>query len=138
MDAHVKLTLQCQSLRAFALFATGILLFLAENAWMGREIAVQQMPCIVGVATLFFALGLFSALLYIRIMRGGGRQAAGFYVLNQGLRLMLAVAVLLFYAFIVRTNLVAFALNLFVLYIVEIVFSLIYSTRMEHLTKKNK
>lgn len=135
MDAPLKLTLQSLALKAVSLFVASIALFLAERAWMGRDVAIQQIPCIVVIATLFFALSLAASAIYLRIMRNGGKQAMGFYILHKGVRLMLAIAILIFYAFASHNNLLAFALNLFVLYIVEMVVSIVYTTKMEHITK---
>lgn len=138
MDAQLKLTFQSHIVKAFILCLAGVALFLAERAWLGEETAIQQMPCIVGIATLFFALGLPASAVYVRIMRNGGKQAMGFYILQKGIRLMLAVAILVFYAFACHDNLLAFALNLFALYIVEMVASVIYTTKMERITKSNQ
>lgn len=135
MDAPLKLTLRSQVAKAVSLALTGIALFLAEYAWFGRDAALQQMPCIISIATLFFALSLAASAIYLRIMRNGGKQAMGFYILHKGIRLMLAIAILVFYAFASHNNLLAFALNLFVLYIVEMVASVIYTTKMERITK---
>jgi len=138
MDAQLKLTLQSHIVKAFSLCLAGVALFLAERSWLGMDVAIQQMPCIIGIATLFFALGLPTSAVYLRIMRNGGKQVMGFYILQKGIRLMLAVAILVFYALAGHDNLLAFALNLFALYIVEMVASVIYTTKMERITKSNQ
>lgn len=138
MDAQLKLTLRSHIVKAFGLCLTSVVLLLAERAWIGRDTAVQQVPCIVGIVTLFFALGIPATAFYLRIMRNGGKQAMSFYFLHKGIRLMLAIALLVFYAFARRGNLPTFALNLFALYIVEMVTSVIYTTKMERITKSNQ
>lgn len=135
MDALLKATIQSLLTKAIAYCATGIVLYLADLALWGQPVAMQQLPCILVLATLFFAFGLALSPLYLRIMRQGGKRAMGFYILQKGLRLMGALVLLVVYAFAGKENLVAFALNLFVLYIVGMVVSLIYSTRMEHLSR---
>lgn len=138
MDAQQRVTLRSQIVKAFSLCLAGVLLFLAERAWLGRDTAIQQVPWIVGIATLFFALVLPASAMFLRIMRNGGKRAMGFYILHKGVRLMLAIALLVLYAFASRDNLLVFAINLFALYIVEMVTSVIYATKMERITKSNQ
>lgn len=135
MDAFVKVTVQSLVIKAVAYCVAGILLYLADIALWGQPVAVQQLPCILLLATLFFAYGLAFAYPYLCVMRRGGKLATSMYLLQGGCRLMLAIVIIVVYAVAGKANLAAFALNLFALYIIGMITSLIHSTRMEHLSK---
>ena len=94
--------------------------------------ALQQALPISVLAAVFFATMLLEqyALRYLRRAKGG-KGVTGFYLLSKMLRLLLAIVMLLAYAFAIRTNIVLFAVNLFVCYIITVVLSSIFCVKGE-------
>lgn len=126
---------KAQAVKAVVLCVTGVALFFAEAALISREAALQQVPCIVVLATLFFALGLLGGGIYIKVMRGGGKWAMTYYLLAKMTRFFLALVIFVIYAFAIRTNLLALVLNLFALYLADLVCETVFSVKVEHLKK---
>ena len=127
MSTPVKHT----GIAALALLLTGPLLLLGET-WITGRAALQQALPISILAAVFFATMLIEqyVLRYLRQTKGG-KGVTGFYLLSKMLRLLLAIAMLLVYAFAIRTNIVLFAVNLFVCYIVTVVLSSIFCVKGE-------
>ena len=116
---------------ALALLIAGPLLLFGET-WIVGSAALQQALPISVLAAVFFATLLVEqyALRYQRRAKDG-IGVTGVYVLSQFARLLLAIVLLLVYAFAVRTNIVLFAVNLFVCYIVTVVLSSIFCVKGE-------
>lgn len=124
-------------LKAATLCIASVLLFFISLAVAGKEVAFQQAPYLVLVSTLFFALSLGGGALFTVVMKDGGKRAISFYLLAKVLRLFLSIAVLLIYALADCRNILAFSMNLLVLYLVSMVTSIIYYVRVEQkLSKK--
>jgi len=138
MDILLVRMIKNQVFKAITLCIAGMVLFAAEM-WIGsREIAMQQVTSILVLATLFFAFGLLSASIYIKVMRGGGKWAMQYYMLAKSLRFFLALIILIVYALLIQTNLAVFAINLFVIYLIDIAYSTALSIRIEQQTKNKK
>lgn len=131
MDRYLKQTVVSLVLKAVSFCLTGVLLFFAERSFMGQEGAVQQVPYIILITTLFFALGLLGNMVFLGLARKNSKYIMGYYLLFKVVRLLLAVVLLVIYAIAVRHNLLAFAVNVLVLYVVEMVLSIMHCTRME-------
>ena len=116
---------------AMALLLAGPLLLFGE-AWIVGSAALQQALPISVLAAVFFATMLLEqyALRYLRRAKDG-KGVTGFYLLSKMLRLLLAIAMLLAYALAIRTNIVLFAVNLFVCYIITVVLSSIFCVKGE-------
>lgn len=135
MDIYLKHTVQWLTVKALAFCLSGGGLFFADASLWGRETALSQVPCILLISILFFSLAVLGQLFYLPIMRKGGKGVLGYYLLYKVVRLLLAISLLVGYAFHNREFLLPFALNIVVLYLVEMVISILHSTRMERNSK---
>ena len=113
-------------------FIAALALLLFGETWIVGTAALQQALPISVLAAVFFATMLLEqyALRYLRRAKGG-KGVTGFYLLSKTLRLLLAIAMLLASALAIRTNIVLFAVNLFVCYIITVVLSSIFCVKGE-------
>lgn len=133
--------LRKHSLLAFVkevvLLCLGVLVFCLAEKLLGRLAAGSELlPALsvsVGLLLLFDAVCL---LIYERVMQSGGKMAVGFYLLTKTLRLLLAILILLVYAFVDCRHLLDFAIALFVLYVVQMVVSIQHQVKMERTNKQ--
>lgn len=133
--------LRKHSLLAFVkevvLLCLGVLVFCLAEELLGRLAAGSELlPALsvsVGLLLLFDAVCL---LIYERVMQSGGKMAVGFYLLTKTLRLLLAILILLVYAFFDCRHLLDFAIALFVLYVVQMVVSIQHQVKMERANKQ--
>ncbi len=107
--------------KAITICVTGALLLLFELLLAGANVAMQQAPLLLVIATLIMAVNVLSSMVYKWIMKDGGRHAIGFYLIDKVVRFFLVIVIVLIYALADRRNLLAFALNLLVLYIADAV-----------------
>ncbi len=131
--------LKTEGFRAILLAFVSISLFLIEAKLCGRIDAIQQVPWVTGLATLFFALGLASSgvrLLWRSLHRGKARMH--FYLLTRFGKMGLAVVVLLAYAVGVKDHLLLFAVNLVILYFVDMICSTVSAAQWERRTKPSQ
>lgn len=138
MDAIRKNLFTSQAVKALLLCVVGVILFLTEQCWLGRDVAIRQVPIIVGAATLFFAFGLLCSFLYLRIMQRGGKWAMNYYLLHTMIRLFIVVVLIVLYALLVHADLLAFSLNVFIIYLTEMICSTVTSVKIEHLMQHTK
>lgn len=110
--------------------------FLIEQACSGRVAAIQQIVFIIGLSGVFFAMGLMVNSIYLSLVRKGSKQLMGFFLLCKLARFVVAVLLLVIYALADGSNLLLFAINLLVIYLVEMVLSVIYYARVERNTPK--
>lgn len=114
------------------------LLFLVELMLTTQETALQQVPCLVVNAMLFYLLAVGCDAVYLWVMKEGGKRAISFYLLVKVLRLFLAIIVLLIYAFADCRNLLVFSMNIFVLYLVSMITSILFYVKTEQKFKIKK
>lgn len=124
--------------KAITICVTGALLLLFELLLAGANVAMQQAPLLLVIATLIMAVNVLSSMVYKWIMKDGGRHAIGFYLIDKVVRFFLVIVIVLIYALADRRNLLAFALNLLVLYIADAVTSMIYYVSIERNFNKKK
>lgn len=135
MQKHINHSLL---LKAVTLCVSCVLLFIIELLLAGRDAAVQQTPYMVLTATLFFALSTLGSLLYKVVMQQGGKRAISYYLLDKVVRLFLTIVLMVLYAFANGSNLLLFAINLLVLYMVSIITSIIFYAKVEHHISKKQ
>lgn len=135
MDKFLKLSFKNIIVKAVCFCLIGIILFFFNCLLQGKDIAIQQILGILFVSTLFFAYSLLASVAYIKIIRSGQKIITNFYILHEGIQILLAIGIIVFYAFARLNNLLTFSLNLFVLYIIQLITSVIYFIKMEHLIK---
>lgn len=136
MDGFQKQTAKSIVAKAVVYCIACMLLFFADHTFWGSDVAVQQIPFILLISTVFFSLGIVAAALYMHLMRTGRKKSLmTFYLLHKAVRLMVAVLLIVVYAFADKPNLLTFAMNLFVFYLVGMIMTLIHSMRMERLVK---
>lgn len=124
--------------KAITICVTGALLLLFELLLAGTNVAMQQAPLLLVIATLIMAVNVLSSMVYKWIMKDGGRHAIGFYLIDKVVRFFLVIVIVLIYALADRRNLLAFALNLLVLYIADAVTSMICYVSIERNFNKKK
>lgn len=124
--------------KAITICVTGALLLLFELLLAGANVAIQQAPLLLVIATLIMAVNVLSSMVYKWIMKDGGRRAIGFYLIDKVVRFFLVIVIVLIYALADRRNLLAFALNLLVLYIADAVTSMICYVSIERNFNKKK
>lgn len=124
--------------KAITICVTGALLLLFELLLAGANVAMQQAPLLLVVATLIMTVNVLSSMVYKWVMKDGGRHAIGFYLIDKVVRFFLVIVIVLIYALADRRNLLAFALNLLVLYIADAVTSMICYVSIERNFNKKK
>ena len=83
-------------------------------------------------------MGLMVNSIYLSLVRKGSKQLMGFFLLCKLARFVVAVLLLVIYALADGSNLLLFAINLLVIYLVEMVLSLLYYARVDCTTAKNQ
>lgn len=124
--------------KAITICVTGALLLLFELLLAGANVAMQQAPLLLVIAILIMTVNVLSSMVYKWIMKDGGRHAIGFYLIDKMVRFFLVIVIVLIYALADRRNLLAFALNLLVLYIADAVTSMICYVSIERNFNKKK
>lgn len=99
-----------------------------ESRLVGMDAALTQVvPLTVG-STVFFALSLVTFALYHALVSQGGKSLVGFYLGSKLLYLLLTLGSLVIYGVASGPQIVLFAVNLMVLYMVYLVnSSLLYA-----------
>lgn len=124
--------------KAITICVTGALLLLFKLLLAGANVAMQQAPLLLVIAILIMTVNVLSSMVYKWIMKDGGRHAIGFYLIDKVVRFFLVIVIVLIYALADRRNLLAFALNLLVLYIADAVTSMICYVSIERNFNKKK
>ncbi len=123
--------------KAITSCVTAALLLCFELMLAGANVAMQQAPPVVCVATLLMVVNGLSSMAYKWIMKDGGRRAIGFYLIDKVVRFFLVIVIVLIYALADRRNLLAFAINLLVLYVADAVTSMmLYVSTEQNFNKK--
>ncbi len=123
--------------KAITICVTVALLLCFELMLAGANVAMQQAPPVVCVATLLMVVNGLSSMVYKWIMKDGGRRAIGFYLIDKVVRFFLVIVIVLIYALADRRNLLAFAINLLVLYVADAVTSMmLYVSTEQNFNKK--
>lgn len=123
--------------KVITICVTVALLLCFELMLAGANVAMQQAPPVVCVATLLMVVNGLSSMVYKWIMKDGGRRAIGFYLIDKVVRFFLVIVIVLIYALADRRNLLAFAINLLVLYVADAVTSMmLYVSTEQNFNKK--
>lgn len=123
--------------KAITICVTVALLLCFELMLAGANVAMQQAPPVVCVAILLMVVNGLSSMAYKWIMKDGGRRAIGFYLIDKVVRFFLVIVIVLIYALADRRNLLAFAINLLVLYVADAVTSMmLYVSTEQNFNKK--
>lgn len=123
--------------KAITICVTVALLLCFELMLAGANVAMQQAPPVVCVAILLMVVNGLSSMVYKWIMKDGGRRAIGFYLIDKVVRFFLVIVIVLIYALADRRNLLAFAINLLVLYVADAVTSMmLYVSTEQNFNKK--
>ena len=123
--------------KAITICVTVALLLCFELMLAGANVAMQQALPVLCVATLLMVVNGLSSMVYKWIMKDGGRRAIGFYLIDKVVRFFLVIVIVLIYALADRRNLLAFAINLLVLYVADAVTSMmLYVSTEQNFNKK--
>lgn len=129
MDTPDKRIARCLLTKTLTFIIVSLILFLFQLMLAGRDVAFQQAPMLVVISTIFLALNFVSGMAHDWVMKDGAKRA---------LRFFLVAAILLIYGLADRRNILAFAINLLVLYIANVVTSMMYYIKMEQNIKKKQ
>ena len=115
-------------MEALAYWLVSPALVWSESGLAGMDAALTQVvPLTVG-STVFFALSLVTFALYHALVSQGGKSLVGFYLGSKLLYLLLTLGSLVIYGVTSGPQIVLFAVNLMVLYMVYLVnSSLLYA-----------
>lgn len=123
--------------KAITICVTAALLLCFELMLAGANVAMQQAPPVVCVVILLMVVNGLSSMVYKWIMKDGGRRAIGFYLIDKVVRFFLVIVIVLIYALADRRNLLAFVINLLVLYVADAVTSMmLYVSTEQNFNKK--
>ena len=123
--------------KAITICVTASLLLCFELMLAGANVAMQQAPPVVCVVILLMVVNGLSSMVYKWIMKDGGQRAIGFYLIDKVVRFFLVIVIVLIYALADRRNLLAFAINLLVLYVADAVTSMmLYVSTEQNFNKK--
>lgn len=111
-----------------------VLLFTEHLIGLDKEIN-QALP-ITLLSAFFFIYSYMSLLIFHNLYSKRDKRLTGFYLIDKIVRLLLSVLILLVYGLICGKDIVAFAVNLFTLYLVTMFFSSYYWIKKEQ--KYNK
>ncbi len=138
MDTLDKRIARCLLTKTLTFIIVSLILFLFQLMLAGRDVAFQQAPMLVVISTIFLALNFVSGMAHDWVMKDGAKRALSFYLVVKVVRFFLVAAILLIYGLADRRNILAFAINLLVLYIANVVTSMMYYIKMEQNIKKKQ
>lgn len=137
MDALSKLTFTSLLAEAAGYACAALLLVFFGEAAGGPWAGLSPWGAAL-VALLFLLYSVAASAVYVPALRRGGKQVMAFYLLAKTLRLLMAILLLLVYAIAFGGHTLAFAINLFVLYVVGLVASTVFYARAERITSKKQ
>lgn len=110
--------------------------FFTEAILVGRTEAFGQAPCLILLATLFFAFGILCFPIFSLLMRKGGKVLVGFYLVSKIIILLASIVILVAYALKDGQDLLLFALNILSLYVAFLIISTWFYIKAERKTKQ--
>ncbi len=116
---------------------TGGLLYAVGNFIPALHTDAQALGITV-IASALFLHTTFSLFLLHHLAEQGGKTLTAFYLIEKVTRLLLCAILLVLYGVLVKTGILAFAMDLLALYVVTAGFTTYYSLRMEHNIKHSK
>ena len=113
-----------------------ILLFVEHIC--GLDEAINQGLPITLLSAFFFFYSYISLLIFHHLYSKKSKGLTGYYLIDKTVRLLLSILILLVYDLAYGRDIAAFAINLFMLYIVTMVFTSYYCIKKEQKAKYNK
>lgn len=110
------------------------LVFLLE-VWLFDVTPIVTARSIIGIYVLYYALTLGEIFIVSHFRRTSPASIMGIYMASKGLRFLLTVAIILLYGFLKGPEFIAFTSNVFICFIVTLVFTTICHMKEE--TKHN-
>ncbi len=128
IERHIR---HSMILKTAAFCVATLLIYAADTVLIGKPEAARQAVLLGIVSVIYLLLSAAGYSLYRIVMRKGGKNAIGFYMLGKVLRMFVTIAILMFYAFADCRNLLAFAMSVLALYLVSMVTSIIFYVKVE-------
>lgn len=116
---------------------TGPALLFIEHL-CGLDEAISQALPITLLAAFFFFYSYISLLVFHHLYAKKSKGLTGYYLIDKTVRLLLSILILLVYDLAIGRDIAAFAINLFVLYVVTMVFTSYYCIKKEQKAKYDK
>ncbi len=116
---------------------TGTLLYVAGNFIPALQTEARAAGITV-IAIALFVHTAFSLFLLRHLAAQDGKTLTVFYLIKKVTRLLLCAVLLVLYGVLVKTGILAFAMDLLALYVVTAGFTTYYCLRMEHNIKHSK
>lgn len=110
-------------------------LLYVDQILIGRE-GLRQMPWIIAMAVFFFTYTFCSLLVFHNSLQKKGVVSPTYYMGDKAIRFLVCALSVVVYGFAIRDGILPFAVNLFVLYLVTMLFTNIYCIRQEKKYKK--
>ncbi len=128
IERHIR---HSMILKTAAFCVATLLIYAADTVLIGKPAAARQAVLLGIVSVIYLLLSATGYSLYRIVMRKGGKNAIGFYMLGKVLRMFVTIVILMFYAFADCRNLLAFAMSVLALYLVSMVTSIIFYVKVE-------
>ena len=129
MNHLKKIIFRYSIFEALAYCLIAPLMVLLETRLCGIDIAFLQVLPISIASTIFFALSIVCYSVYYMVIRRGGNGVIGYYLGSKLLILLLTLGSILIYGIVAASNVVLFAINLMVLYLIHLLTSsLLYAS----------
>ena len=113
----------------------GLVLLFSEH-FMGLDKAINQALPITLLSVFFFTYSFISILIFHNLYSKRSKRLTGFYLIVKVVKLLLSILILLVYGLIGGKGIIVFAVNLFTLYLVTMLFWSYYWIKKEQ--KYNK
>ena len=124
------------SILALIYCCLGPLLLIIETQVAHISPAQQALP-ITLLAVFFFTYSLLGLYVFNKLMDSHSKSVTHFYLISKTLRFVLCMAAIVIYGVITREGLLAFAINLFVFYMVTVIYTTFYCAKAEYKNKKS-
>lgn len=115
----------------------GPILLLVEHICGLDEATSQALP-ITLLSFFFFFYSFISLMIFYHLYSKKSKGLTGYYLIDKTVRLLLSILILLVYDLACGRDIAAFAINLFVLYLVTMVFTSYYCIKKEQKANYNK
>ena len=114
----------------------GPLLLLCETSIANVSPLQQALP-ITLLATFFFSYSYVILYVFNKLIGKHSKSLTHFYLVSKTLRFFLCIVIIVVYGIVCREGLLTFAINLFVFYLVTVLYTTVYCIKLEYKNKKS-
>lgn len=125
------------SMLALIYCCLGPLLLVIESHLLPNASAIQQALPITILAVFFFSYSLVSLYIFNKLIETRHKSVMHFYLISKTLRFFICIVLIVGYGIVSREGLLTFAINLFIFYLVTVIYTTVYCARAEYRNKKS-